>query len=265
MTLGSLFDGSGGFPLAGVLCGIKPVWASEVEPFCIRVTRERFPSMKHLGDVTKINGSKIEPVDVITFGSPCQDLSVAGKQAGIHDGARSSLFFEAIRIIKEMRDATENKFPRFAVWENVPGAFSSHKGADFQAVLQAFCNLIGGVLQYLSLKAGNGLTQEPLWEKVGALPGVSMTLNTGECPRDVRESTLSQILEANAPEKYYLSSRACQGILRRAEKRGKELPEMLKEALEEVIRLSALKETEVGNPTVGGIQRIRKELYPEHD
>lgn len=144
MKLGSLFDGSGGFPLAGVLCGIEPVWASEVEPFCIRVTRERFPQMEHLGDVTQVDGAMVEPVDIITFGSPCQDLSVAGKQAGIHDGTRSSLFFEAIRIIREMRDATENKFPRFAVWENVPGAFSSHKGEDFRAVLQAFCSIRGG-------------------------------------------------------------------------------------------------------------------------
>ena len=143
MKLGSLFDGSGGFPLAGALFGIEPVWASEIEPYPIRVTTVRFPNMKHLGDVTKINGGEIEPVDIITFGSPCQDLSVAGKQAGIHDGQRSSLFFEAIRIIKEMRNATSDNFPRFAVWENVPGAFSSNKGQDFKAVLEAFCQVAG--------------------------------------------------------------------------------------------------------------------------
>lgn len=142
MKLGSLFDGSGGFPLAGAMFGIEPVWASEVEPFPIRVTSLRFPGMKHLGDVTKINGAEIEPVDIITFGSPCQDLSIAGKQAGIHDGERSNLFFEAIRIIKEMRNATANKFPRFAIWENVPGAFSSNGGDDFRAVLQSFCSII---------------------------------------------------------------------------------------------------------------------------
>lgn len=144
LTLGSLFDGSGGFPLAGVIHGIEPVWASEIEPFPIRVTRNRFPNMKHLGSVTDVDGSKIEPVDIITFGSPCQDLSVAGKQLGIHDGERSNLFFEAIRIIKEMRDATSNQFPRFAVWENVPGAFSSNKGEDFRAVLQAFAEICEG-------------------------------------------------------------------------------------------------------------------------
>ena len=122
MKLGSLFSGSGGFELAGALFGIEPVWASEIEPFPIRVTKARFPGMKHLGDVTKINGAEIEPVDIITFGSPCQDLSVAGKQAGIHEGARSNLFFEAVRIIKEMREhdrangrPTELLRPRFAV------------------------------------------------------------------------------------------------------------------------------------------------------
>ena len=141
LRLGSLFDGSGGFPLAGAIHGIEPVWASEIEPYPMRVTEKRFPKMKQLGDVTKINGAEVEPVDIITFGSPCQDLSVAGKQAGIHDGARSSLFFEAIRIIREMRNATSDQYPRFAVWENVPGAFSSHHGADFRAVLQALCEI----------------------------------------------------------------------------------------------------------------------------
>lgn len=141
MKLGSLFDGSGGFPLAGVLNGITPVWASEIEPYPIRVTKARFPQMKHLGSVLDVNGAEVEPVDIITFGSPCQDLSVAGKQAGLHNGERSSLFFEAIRIIKEMREATDGKYPRIAVWENVPGAYSSNKGEDFRAVLQAFVRL----------------------------------------------------------------------------------------------------------------------------
>ena len=141
MRMGSLFDGSGGFPLAGVMNGMTPVWASEIEPYPLRVTAARFPCMKQLGDVTKIDGAGIEPVDVITFGSPCQDLSVAGKQTGIHDGKRSSLFFEAVRIIREMRGATNGEYPRFAVWENVPGAFSSNKGSDFRAVLQALCEI----------------------------------------------------------------------------------------------------------------------------
>ena len=142
LTLGSLFDGSGGFPLGGLLCGITPVWASEIEPFPIRVTTKRLPSMKHYGDVSRMDGGKIEPVDIITFGSPCQDMSIAGKRAGL-DGSRSNLFYEAMRIVKEMRCATDGKYPRYIVWENVPGAFSSNKGADFQSVLEEICSVKG--------------------------------------------------------------------------------------------------------------------------
>ena len=141
MKLGSLFDGSGGFPLAATMCGIIPVWASEVEPYPIAVTRSRFLKMRHLGDVSKVNGAEIEPVDIITFGSPCQDLSVAGKRAGIKDGTRSGLFLEAIRIIKEMRESTGGMYPTFALWENVPGAFSSNGGEDFRTVLQEFVKI----------------------------------------------------------------------------------------------------------------------------
>ena len=135
LTLGSLFDGSGGFPLGGLLCGITPVWSSEIEPFAVRVTTKRLPKVKHYGDVSALSGTELPPVDIITFGSPCQDMSIAGKRAGL-DGSRSNLFYEAIRIVKEMRDKTNGKYPRFIVWENVPGAFSSNKGADFSIVLQ---------------------------------------------------------------------------------------------------------------------------------
>jgi len=135
IKLGSLFDGIGGFPYVGTLLGIEPIWASEIEPFPIRVTEHHFPNMKHLGDITQIDGAEIEPVDIITFGSPCQDLSVAGKREGLA-GARSGLFMEAVRIIRQMRTATDGQYPRFAVWENVPGAFSSNKGEDFRAVLE---------------------------------------------------------------------------------------------------------------------------------
>ncbi len=136
LTLGSLFDGSGGFPLGGLLAGITPVWASEIEPFPIRVTTKRLPLMKHYGNISAMDGGRIEPVDIITFGSPCQDMSVAGRRDGL-DGSRSSLFYEAVRIIKEMRCATDGRYPRYIVWENVPGAFSSNKGEDFKAVLEA--------------------------------------------------------------------------------------------------------------------------------
>ncbi len=135
-TLGSLFDGIAGFPYAASLEGITPVWASEIEPFPMSVSARHFPNMKQLGDVTKINGAEIEPVDIITFGSPCQDLSVAGKRAGF-DGARSGLFMEAVRIIEEMRTATNGLYPRYAIWENVPGAFSSNGGRDFRAAVGA--------------------------------------------------------------------------------------------------------------------------------
>ena len=137
LTLGSLFDGSGGFPLGGILAGIEPRWSSEIEPFPVLVTHKRLPQVQHYGDVSTLNGAELPPVDIITFGSPCQDLSIAGKRAGIHDGDRSNLFFQAIRIIKEMRDATNGRYPRYCVWENVPGAFSSNGGNDFKAVLEA--------------------------------------------------------------------------------------------------------------------------------
>lgn len=138
MKLGSLFDGSGGFPLGGIIAGMSPVWSSEIEPFPIRVTEKRLPQMKHYGDVSKISGADLEPVDIITFGSPCQDMSVAGKRAGL-DGARSGLFFQAVRIIKEMRARYQK--PRFIVWENVRGALSSAGGDDFRRVLEEICNV----------------------------------------------------------------------------------------------------------------------------
>lgn len=134
VKLGSLFDGSGTMPLCAAMCGGHPVWASEVEPYPIAVTRTHLPHMKHLGSVTEIKGSKIEPVDIITFGSPCQDLSIAGKRAGLK-GERSGLFREAIRIIREMLAATNGRYPRFVIWENVPGALSSNGGEDFEVVL----------------------------------------------------------------------------------------------------------------------------------
>ena len=141
LTLGSLFDGSGGFPLGGLLAGITPVWASEIEPFPIRVTTNRMPFMKHYGNISAMDGGRIEPVDIITFGSPCQDMSVAGRRDGL-DGKRSSLFYEAVRIIKEMRYATDGKYPKWICWENVPGAFSSNKGEDFKAVLEAVIGIV---------------------------------------------------------------------------------------------------------------------------
>ena len=144
IKVGSLFDGIGGAPLSAVLSGAEPVWASEIEKVPTSITKRHFPNMKHYGDITQINGAEIEPVDIIVGGSPCQDLSVAGKRAGL-EGARSGLFMDQVRIVKEMRNATRRETsdrstelprPRYMVWENVPGAFSSNEGEDFRAVLE---------------------------------------------------------------------------------------------------------------------------------
>lgn len=102
MTLGSLFDGIAGFPLAAERQGIKTIWTSEIEANCTDIAKRHFPDAENLGDITKINGGNIPAVDIISFGSPCQDLSVAGEQKGL-DGARSGLFMEAVRIVREMR------------------------------------------------------------------------------------------------------------------------------------------------------------------
>lgn len=166
LTLGSLFDGSGGFPLGGVIAGITPKWAAEIEPFPIRVTSVRFPNMIHLGNISEVSGSEIEPVDIITFGSPCQDMSVAGKREGL-GGNRSSLFYEAIRIIKEMREATNGKYPRYIVWENVPGAFSSNKGEDFRAVLTEICKV---------KEADVSVPKPSKWENAGRIMGEGFSI-----------------------------------------------------------------------------------------
>ena len=143
MKLGSLFDGSGTCPLAASAVGIIPAWASEIEPFPKAVTQSRFPKMVHLGDITKMNGAEIEPVDVITFGSPCQNLSIAGNGKGLA-GQESSLFFEAVRVIQEMRCATNGRFPQIVIWENVYGAFSSTQGEDFRTVIETLWKICEG-------------------------------------------------------------------------------------------------------------------------
>lgn len=166
LRLGSLFDGSGGFPLAAIICGIKPIWASEVEPFPIIVTQKKLPQVKHLGDIKDIDGSEIEPVDIISFGSPCQDLSIAGKRAGL-EGKKSNLFYEAIRVIKEMRCKSNGKYPRYLLWENVPGAFSSNKGEDFRCVLEEITRIKDSTVK---------LTRPKKWEKAGEILGDNFSL-----------------------------------------------------------------------------------------
>lgn len=168
LTLGSLFSGSGGFELGGLISGITPLWASEVEPFPIRVTTKRLPQITHYGDVSKLNGAEVPPVDIITFGSPCQDMSVAGKRSGL-DGERSSLFYQAVRIVREMRCKTNGKYPRFVVWENVPGAFSSNKGEDFKAVLDSLCKIKSEDYAVPPLEKGK-------WDSAGNIVGEDFSL-----------------------------------------------------------------------------------------
>jgi len=168
MRMGSLFDGIGGFPLAAIRNGITPVWASEIEAFPIEVTKIRFSEMLHVGDITKLDGAKLPPVDVICGGSPCQDLSVAGLRAGLA-GARSGLFMEQTRITKEMRKADEQRNvpahlvrPRYLVWENVPGAFSSSEGEDFRAVIEEIVRIKYSACDVPRPESGR-------WESAGAV------------------------------------------------------------------------------------------------
>lgn len=149
LTMGSLFDGIGGFPLAASHVGIQTLWASEIEKFPIQVTMEHFPEMVHEGDITKLKGTDLPPVDIVCGGSPCQNLSVAGNRSGLQ-GTQSGLFYEMIRVIKELRDADRNRGrtaqsvrPRWCVWENVPGAYSSGEppGEDYRIVLESFAGI----------------------------------------------------------------------------------------------------------------------------
>jgi len=169
LTLGSLFSGSGGFELAGQICGIIPVWKSEVEPFAIAVTNKHFPDVTHLGDIRTIDGSLVPPVDIITAGFCCQDLSVAGKRAGLR-GERSGLFFEVIRIIKEMRISTDNAYPSFAVLENVPGIYTSNKGLDFLEVLNELVKIKDETLSVPMPKDGK-------WSTAGEIVGDGFSIS----------------------------------------------------------------------------------------
>ena len=229
LTLGSLFDGIAGFPLAAVRHGIKPVWGSEIEPDCVDITEKHFPDMRQLGDITKISGADIPQVDIISFGSPCQNLSVAGNGKGLA-GEASQLFFEAVRIIDEMRCATDGQYPKYAVWENVAGAFSSNKGRDFQKVLEEIT------------KTDIPMPDSGRWAKAGMVGsrgevqlGEKWTLNIGEFPSVERESILCEILEQSVPDKYFLSAKVCWAMLQRAEDMKRDMPDKLRIALLEVI------------------------------
>jgi len=229
MTLGSLFDGIAGFPLAAVRHGIKPIWGSEIEADCVDIAAKNFPDMKQLGDITELNGAEIPPVDIISFGSPCQNLSVAGNGKGLA-GDASRLFYEAVRIIYEMRGATDGKYPKYIIWENVAGAFSSNKGQDFRRVLEEIT------------KTEIPMPNSGRWAAAGMVRsggelrlGDSWTLNTGEYPSEENESILCTVLEQSVPDRYYLSAKVCWAMLQRAEDMKRDMPDKLRIAFLEVI------------------------------
>lgn len=210
--VGSLFAGVGGFDLGFEQTGkFETVWMSEWDKHAEGVLRRRFPGAKQIGDITKVDPAGLEPVDVVVGGFPCQDLSVAGKRAGLA-GERSGLFHEFVRIVRGLPVR-----PSFIVVENVPGMLSSQQGRDFAVVLSEVAESWGAV----------------------SSRGESWTVSTSEWPNDAVVASLSSILEPNAPRKYWLSSKAAAGILRRASRRNKKLPRMLQEALEAVILSSA--------------------------
>ena len=216
LTLGSLFDGIGVFPLAASRCGIRPLWASEIEAVPISITRRHFPDMAHLGDITKLDGGAVPPVHVLTFGSPCQNLSQIGRREGL-DGAKSGLFFHAIRIIQEMRKATNDLYPVITIWENVMGAFSSNDRMDFRAVLSAFTD------------AEIPMPASGRWANAGMVrggcPDLAWRLLDAQHwarPRLARRQRvfLGQILEGGVLPKYCLSPGQCTHFLRLAERAG---------------------------------------------
>lgn len=218
LTLGSLFDGIGVFPLAASRHGIIPVWASEIEKVPISITKRHFPDMLHLGDITKLKGSEIPPVHIITFGSPCQNLSTIGFREGLA-GSKSGLFYHAIRIIKEMRCATNGIFPVITVWENVAGAFSSNHRLDFKFVLESFTD------------SEIPMPDSGRWAKCGMVRGsvadVCWRLLDAQYWGEPEESaSLSwQILEDSVPQKYYLNPVNCTHFLTLAQRAGYPPPE----------------------------------------
>ena len=179
VTLGNFFSGSGCWELAGTLCGATPIWESEIEPFPVALEAKRFPDCKQLGDIRNIKGDEIEPCDIMTNSSPCQDISVAGKRKGMEQGSetRSSLFHEVIRITKEMREndirqlqlrgADDNiRFPRPYIWfwENVCGALSSNNGNDFREVLEEIARIVAPDVSIPMPRGGK-------WSNAGCVDG----------------------------------------------------------------------------------------------
>ncbi len=161
MKLGSLFDGIGGFPLAASRHGITPAWASEIDKDCLKVTERHFSGMRKYYDINYLDGHDLEPVNVISFGSPCQNLSVAGNLEGLN-GEESKLFYEGVRVIEEMLESAAEF--RYAIWENVPGAFTSRDGQDFKEVLEAL------------IKARVPMPRSKTWSNAGMVRGHGRSL-----------------------------------------------------------------------------------------
>lgn len=222
ITVGSLFDGIGGWCIAAQRNGAVPIWSSEIEPFCMEVTKKHFPNVIQLGDIRKIKGDKIPPVDIICAGSPCQDLSIAGKREGLK-GERSGLFKTANDIVSDMLRATRGEYPKYFIWENVLGAFSSNKGRDFQAVLSEIT------------QADIPMPRSGRWSRSGMVRSKRCHLAWrvldaqywGVPQHRERIFLIACFGNRGVDRKYYLSPKACQGILRRAKARKKRLPELL--------------------------------------
>ena len=180
--LGNFFSGSGTWELAAEICDMEVVFESEIEPFPIAVEAKRFPNAIQLGDIKNVNGADLPCVDILCNSSPCQDLSVAGgrkgmkhEDAGDEETTRSGLFYEVIRITKEMRDAYNERLSsgranesdrpiRYWCWENVPGAFSSNRGADFKAVLDSLVEIVQEEKPDIPIPKGG-------WHYAGVLDG----------------------------------------------------------------------------------------------
>lgn len=226
ITLGSLFDGIGGWQIAARRAGVTPIWSSEIEKFPLDLTKTRFPATKQLGDITQIDGGTIPPVDIVTMGSPCQDLSVAGRREGLA-GKRSGLFICAAELIRQMRTATNGEYPKIAIWENVPGAFTSNKGLDFKTVLETFT------------KADIPMPRSGKWAKSGMVRSRECNIAWraldakfwGVPQRRRRVFLVVDYTKKITSKKYYLSPKACLGILQRAKKYGVKLDDRLMSVL----------------------------------
>ncbi len=226
LTLGSLFDGIGGWQIAAIRAGVTPSWSSEIEKFPLALTKTRFPATKQLGDITQVDGGTIPPVDIVTMGSPCQDLSVAGRREGLA-GKRSGLFIRAVELIQQMRTATRGQYPKIAIWENVLGAFTSNKGLDFKTVLETLTET-----DIPMPRSGN-------WAKSGMVRSrecniVWRTLDAqfwGVPQRRRRVFLVVDYTKKITSKKYYLSPKACLGILQRAKKYGVKLDDRLMSVL----------------------------------